>query len=82
MAFLLTKPKKYMPDPKKSKAGIIESERERPELPDWTKEKPTEKVHIYDARKKKIIQENKPKVSGVTRPKPWQPDDVLILKKK
>ena len=37
-------------------------------LPTWTKKEPTEKVHVYDARKKKVTQENKPKTAGVTRP--------------
>ena len=69
-----------MGDHKKSKAGIIERKRERPELPAWTKKKPTEKVHIVDVKPKVIKGKNKP--PSVKRPQPWQPDDVLILKKK
>jgi len=49
-------------------------------LPMWTKKKPTEKVHIVDVKPKVIKGKNKP--PSVKRPKPWQPDDVLILKKK
>jgi len=46
-------------------------------LPSWTKEPPTEKVHIVNV-KPKVTHQDKGK--GVTRPQPWNAGTVLKTK--